>query len=165
MKSLDSVYFSQYYPKWSQKTFAWFILLLSAVSANIPMFQSGLLFTQVEFTCDNSSHYCDCNSPNYTHPFWSENLVTEFGLYCDQEYLVGLSDLCFFGGKLFSAILGFFLDKFTRKWTWLITSLLTSVLTGLQATATSIVIYSGYRFLQGVFDQLWYQEMAHTLQV
>ena len=163
MKSLGLVYFSQYYPKWSQKAFAWLIILLSAVSACIPMFQSGLLFTQIEFACENSTYYCDCNSPTYTHSFWSGNLITEFGLYCGQEYLVGLSDLCFFSGKLFSGIFGFFLDKFTRKWTWLITSLLTTILTGLQATATSIVIYSGYRFLQGIFDQLLYQEWAQIL--
>ena len=151
------VYFSQYYPKCSQKAFAWLIILLSAVNASIPMFQSGLLFTKIDFTCSNSTDDCECKT--YQHPFWSGNLITEFNLYCDRAYLVGVSDLCFFSGKLFSGVFGFFLDKFTRKWTWLITSLLTTLLTGLQATASSILIYSGYRFLQGIFDQLLYQEM------
>ena len=159
--SLSSVYFSQHYPKWSQKVFAWLIILLSAVSASIPMFQSGLLFTEVEFTCANSTNNCECNSLNYKHPFWSGNLITEFNLYCDRAYLVGLSDLCFFGGALCSGAFGFFLDKFARKWTWLITSLLTTLLTGLQATSSSIVIYSVYRFLQGLFDRLFYQGTVH----
>ena len=127
------------------------------------MFQSGLLFTRIEFTCANSTYDCDCDSTNYTHPFWSGNLITEFNLYCDRAYLVGLSDLCFFGGALFSGIFGFFLDKFPRKWTWLIISLLTTLLTGLQVTASSIFIYSGYRFLQGLFDRLLFEEKVQVL--
>ena len=127
------------------------------------MFQSGLLFTRIEFTCANSTYECDCDSTNYTHPFWSGNLITEFNLYCDRAYLVGLSDLCFFGGALFSGIFGFFLDKFPRKWTWLIISLLTTLLTGLQVTASSIFIYSGYRFLQGLFDRLLFEEKVQVL--
>ena len=159
-KSLTSVYFSMHFPKWPHKVLACLIINLSAISACIPMYQSGLLFTKIEFTCANSTDYCDCNSTSYTHPFWSGNLITEFNLYCDQAYLVGVSDLCFFGGALFSGTFGFFLDKFSRKWTWLICSLLTTLLTGLQATSSSIVIYSVYRFLQGLFDRLFYQGMV-----
>ena len=99
------------------------------------MYQSGLLFTKIEFTCANSTNYCDCDSTNYTLPFWSGNLITEFNLYRDEAYLVGLSDLCFFGGALFSGTFGFFLDKFSRKWTLLLCSLLTTLLTGIQATS------------------------------
>ena len=91
--------------------------------------------------------------------FWHDNIITEFDLICENEDKIALSDISFFVGKLSSGFLGFFLDRFPRKGTWIVTQFFCTIFTGLQVTAGTIEIYSGYRFLQGVCDQLLYQTM------
>ena len=153
-----SLYFEDFFPSWLQRISAWVIILLSAISSYIPMFQSGLLFTSVTPACPGTENYCLCNKTTYDHPFWDSNVISEFDLICDNKDKVGLSDLCFFAGKLASGLVGFFLDNFSRKWTWLTMEAFLVVSTILQSSAETIEVYSIYRFFQGFFCQLVNQE-------
>ena len=158
-----TLYFDDFFPSWLQKISAWVIILMSAITSYMPMFQSGLLFTTANPSCLEVEDYCQCNMTTYNHPFWSDNVISEFDLICDNEEKVGLSDICFFAGKLASGLVGFFLDNFSRKWTWLTMQALLVLSTALQSSAGSIEIYSIYRFVQGFICQLVNQERDSRL--
>ena len=155
---MRSLYFENFFPSWFQQITAWIIILLSTISIIIPTFQSGLLFTKIDVSCTESQNYCNCSTPLYSHPFWAGNIISEFELICENESKIGLSDICYFSGKLASGFAGFFLDNFSRKWTWVTMQVFLIVFTSLQTTAETVQVYSIYRFVQGFVCQLAYQD-------
>lgn len=156
---MRDIYFKQFFPHWLQKSFAWITILMSTACADMVMFQSGLLFTDPRTLCPNETDYCQCDRAVFDHPFWSDNIITEYNLICEREHLAAMSDKFFYLGKLASGLIGLFMDAYTRKWTWILTQFLCLLFTGLQSTATTVELYSIYRLLQGIFNGLWYQTL------